>query len=645
MSAPSVSVIVIFLNAERFMREAIESVVAQHSGDWELLLVDDGSTDGSTALAHEYLERLPGKVRYLEHPEHRNRGMSASRNLGLRHARGRLIAFLDADDVWLPNKLTRQVALLDAHPEAAMVYGATQYWHGWTGRDEDLARDHVPSLGIPGDTLYHPPTLSTLLYPLGQGTAPCPSDIMFRRSLVDEIGGFEEAFGGGNQLYEDQAFLAKVYLRAKVFVSSETWDKYRIHPDSCSSEVERLGRYRPVRRFFLSWLDRYLTTAGITDPAIHMAVRRARMTDESPWSLRAVEGGGARLEFPSGEPGSLRVAIERPTARDYDIQLNLPRLRLQSGHRYAIGFAARADQPREASVGVAQGHEPWDGLGWYQRIELTPQWRRFEGEFVAPADEVNARIHFDVGDHPASVEVTSVELRHLPDGDLVEPTHPGSGTTSLFGELRRLSPLSRQWGLDRGTPIDRHYIEAFLAGEAAAIRGRVLEIEDDHYTRRFGGGRVTRSDVLHVEEGNPKATVVADLTSADQIPSDSFDCVVLTQTLHLIYDTRAALETLHRILKPGGALLATFPGLSPVSQKEWPGSWYWGFTSASSRRLFEETFGPGQVSVEAFGNVLTAIGFLHGVACEELRDDELEHRDPDYELLIAVRATKAGSPR
>jgi SAM-dependent methyltransferase len=362
----------------------------------------------------------------------------------------------------------------------------------------------------------------------------------------------------------------------------------------------------------------------------------------SKWGLRSEEGSVARLVFPPDAPDTVRVAIEKAaTGRGFDIQLNLLRLRLRAGHRYAVRFRARADEPREVLAGVAEGHAPWAGLGWHQRIELTPHWQSFEGEFVAPTDEDNARIHFDLGESAAPVEVAALGLRHLPDGEVVEPTDAAAGTTALFGALRRVTPMSRQWGLDRGTPVDRFYIERFLAREAPAIRGRVLEIEDDTYTRRFGGSRVSRSDVLHVAEGNPKATLVGDLTAADHIGSDAFDCIVLTQTLHLIYDTRAALRTLQRILKPGGVLLATFPGLSRVSHDEWEGSWYWGFTTASARRVFEESFPGGAVLVDAFGNVLSAISFLHGLAAEELREEELEYRDRDYELLIAVRATKA----
>jgi SAM-dependent methyltransferase len=213
-----------------------------------------------------------------------------------------------------------------------------------------------------------------------------------------------------------------------------------------------------------------------------------------------------------------------------------------------------------------------------------------------------------------------------------------------FGHLRRLAPISRQFGFDRGLPIDRYYIERFLGHHAADIRGRVLEIGDDAYTRRFGGDRVTRRDVLHVEEGNPLATFVADLTAADQIPSDLFDCIILTQTLHLIYDIRAAVRTLHRLLQPGGVLLLTVPGISQLSTDRWAGSWHWAFTERSTSRLFAEVFSESRIRTAVHGNVLAAVAFLEGLAASELRRSELDHQDPQYQLLITLRAEKAVTP-
>ncbi len=222
---------------------------------------------------------------------------------------------------------------------------------------------------------------------------------------------------------------------------------------------------------------------------------------------------------------------------------------------------------------------------------------------------------------------------------------PWRSSAVRFGSLRRLSPISRTFGFDRGLPIDRYYIERFLLEHTGDIRGRTLEVADNTYTRRFGGGRVERSDVLHAAVGNPNATIIADLTGDDGLPTEAFDCIILTQTLHLIYDVRACARQLCRALKPGGVLLATVPGISQISRYDME-RWgdYWRFTSLSARRLCEEA-GPMEVSVTSYGNVFTAIAFLHGLAAEELRQKELDYSDRDYELLIGVRAVKVANAR
>lgn len=213
----------------------------------------------------------------------------------------------------------------------------------------------------------------------------------------------------------------------------------------------------------------------------------------------------------------------------------------------------------------------------------------------------------------------------------------------FFGSLRRTKPISDDWGFDRGLPVDRYYIERFMTAHATDIRGRVLEVADNEYTRRFGGDRVTRSDILHDTAGSPRATLVADLAHADHVPSDSFDCIICTQTLQLIYDVQAAIETLHRILKPGGILLATVPTITQISRADMDRSGdYWRFTSAAVKRLFTDRFPGGSVTIEAHGNVLAAIAFLHGVAADELKRSELDYLDPDYEMLLTVHAVKAG---
>ena len=207
--------------------------------------------------------------------------------------------------------------------------------------------------------------------------------------------------------------------------------------------------------------------------------------------------------------------------------------------------------------------------------------------------------------------------------------------------LTALEPVSRTFGQDRGTPVDRWYIERFLAAHAADVRGRVLEVAEPTYTRRFGGDRVTRSDVLHAAPGNPEATLVGDLTTGEGLPEEAFDCFICTQTLHIVYDVRAAIKGARRVLRPGGVLLATVPGISQISREDRRvfGDW-WRFTKDSATRLFAEAFGAEQVEVTAHGNVLVAAAFLYGFAADELDEAQLRHRDPDFDFLMTVRARR-----
>ena len=182
---PRVSAIVIFLDAKRFFEEAIESIIGQDYADWELLLVDDGSTDGTADIARRYAEVDPLRIRYLTHPGRENRGMSASRNLGIREARGEYVAFLDADDTWLPGKLARQVAILDSYPHAAMVYGPTLRWYSWNGEAPDEPRQFPLEV----DREFDPPNLARWL--LRRQAAPAIGSILARRAAVLLVGGFE----------------------------------------------------------------------------------------------------------------------------------------------------------------------------------------------------------------------------------------------------------------------------------------------------------------------------------------------------------------------------------------------------------------------------------------------------------------------
>lgn len=210
----------------------------------------------------------------------------------------------------------------------------------------------------------------------------------------------------------------------------------------------------------------------------------------------------------------------------------------------------------------------------------------------------------------------------------------------LFGTLRHTEPVNLGFGIQRGTPVDRYYIDRYLFDNAPVITGRVLEVGGRDYTDRFGSG-VIRSDVLHVVEGTLGATIIGDLASAPQIPDDSFDCIVLTQTLHYVFDMKAAVGEVLRMLAPGGTVLCTVPGLSQVSRYDmdrWGDRWR--LTSLSARELFATAFAEEDVEVSTIGNALAALCFIEGIPAERLRAKELQVNDPDYQVLVCVRARK-----
>lgn len=285
---PRVSVICIFFQAEEHLCEAIDSVLAQTFDDFELLLVDDGSTDGSTAIAKDYERRNTDRIRYLEHPRHANRGMSATRNLGLSRAIGQYVAFIDADDRWRATKLEEQVALLDALPDVDAVCGAVNYWASHDGGTDEI----IPT-GHAFNRAVRPPEALLNLYPLGRADPPCPSDLLIRREMIDAIGGFEESFTGPMQLYEDQAFLTKFYLEGTIYFDERVWLDYRLHNYSCTSWVHSQGLRPEVRRRYLDWFENYL--AG-TPHRFNLRIRLALIRALRPFRHPHLSAFGRRLK-------------------------------------------------------------------------------------------------------------------------------------------------------------------------------------------------------------------------------------------------------------------------------------------------------------------------------------------------------------
>jgi glycosyltransferase involved in cell wall biosynthesis len=274
-SFPSVSIVTPFFDAGGFLEEAILSVVGQTISDWELLLVDDGSSDESVRVARRYAESNPHQIRYLQHQPPGNRGKSVARNLAIAEARGKYLTFLDADDVLMPRKLEHQIRLLGAYPEAIMVYGNTEYWHSWNSRRGRTARDTRGRLGVPTDREYRPPELLTA-WLKDPGIVPCLCAVLVRTSTVREVGAFDESI---QDLFEDQVLLAKLLLAGSVYVESGCHERYRQHANSSSSLAIASGHYHPTRSnparlIYLQWLQQHLQARGLLTSDLECALRR-----------------------------------------------------------------------------------------------------------------------------------------------------------------------------------------------------------------------------------------------------------------------------------------------------------------------------------------------------------------------------------
>ena len=528
---PLVSAIVIFLNESRFIQEAIESIFAQTYDDWELLLVDDGSTDESRDIACGYAQRYPEKVRYLEHHAHENRGMSASRNLGIREAKGEYIAFLDADDVWLPNKLEHQVGILESQPDAGMVVGPTQWWYSWTHNPRDRQRDYIQDVGVQPNILLQPPVLLTRFLRMSE-MSPCTCSALMRRKVVERVSGFEEHFRG---LYEDQSFFSKVSLTAPVFVSSQCSARYRQHPNSNCSTTQT--QHSAARSAFLRWLAEYMSK--------QYKVGRWRTFRAGFWPCRYPRLDRVYQRARCGLPGQI--------------------------WRWALRFRCS-----------------WLSLPLVRTLRCL--------------------------------------------------------------QFRRLQPLGH--GRQRGISIVHYYWHKYLLAHQKDIRGNVLEIGSTETIRRFGGIALTCAEGIDLSPHSPEITVVADLSRADHVPSDRYDCFVNQFTMHLIFDAEAALFHAIRILKPGGVLLINFScvdyyfprGLDMGTGE--PFFLYRWYTPIQVENFFRSlNLRLEDYSLRIYGNLFTRIAYQMNMPAEELTRRELEYADAGHPLLICARVVKPASWR
>jgi glycosyltransferase involved in cell wall biosynthesis len=306
-SRPMVSVVIPFLNPGAFFEEAIRSVIAQTHSDWELLLVDDGATDGSLDIARGYTARHPEGIFYLAHPGRRNCGVSASRNLGLREARGAYVAFLDADDVWMPDKLERQLQLIGAHPEVAMTYGPAVTWYSWANNSEERDKDKKRYSSITG--IVSPPRLVSM-YLRGEAFVPSASGVLVRKQAALAVGGFVDKFRWAFD--DDLVFYSKLALRQNILVADEGHYYYRQHARSGSTIACRSGLEHKIRIKSLVWLRKYMAEGAIVDAAIDGAIADQLRVLIATTGFRGSLRRFARVVLPSDLRRWLRARVMNP---------------------------------------------------------------------------------------------------------------------------------------------------------------------------------------------------------------------------------------------------------------------------------------------------------------------------------------------
>ena len=520
---PLVSVIIPCYNYGRYLHKAIESVLAQTYIHYEIIVVDDGSTDNSRDVAKKY-----GMVTYIFQS---NAGLAAARNKGIENSNGQFIVFLDADDWLCPTALEINSAKISNNNKIAFVSGASQ--------KVNKANEVLDQTCSIVDSDHYKNMLEGNYIGM-------IATIMFQRWIFDFF-----TYDTSLKVCEDYDLYLKICKIHPVIHHQQIIAVYFIHDTNMSCNVPLM-------------LDRVLFILNN---------QKLRSLDQS-------------------ENDSLHNG--KQIWKDYYC------------NEIYKEFLSK----------------PFETLP-YRKSKLKT---------------------LALNNAPLFLKVsTALSKRFIKNkyNNILSSTKKAPLLNQIkMGDFDRIEPFSKEFGYDRGGPVDRYYIENFLKKNNHFIKGRVLEVGDNDYTLRFGGNKIERSEILHVDASNADATYVGDLSDAPMLTDDTFDCIILTQTLHLIYNHHKALATCYRILKQGGTLILTVPGITQIDQGEWHENWLWSFTGTVIKRMLEETFYKNNITVNTHGNVLAATAFLFGMGAPELKQTQLDYHDLHYQVIITAIAIK-----
>lgn len=538
VGTPTVAVIIPCYNHAHYLGDAVASVQAQTYPHYEIIVVDDGSTDNTAEIAAQF----PG-VTYVWQ---QNQGLSAARNAGLHQSAGEYLVFLDADDRLLPRALEVGVLCMSTYPDCAFVSGHYRYING----DGSLLVEHAQN------RVSHDHYLALL-----RGNyIGMHATVMYRREIFDRVGAYDTSL----RACEDYDLYLRIARDSPIFCHDEVIAEYRQHGANMSGEPRLMLRH------------------------VLAVLRRQQL---------AIQGNAARLRAYQHGVRAWQAYYGR--------------------HFFAQAAALRAQGEQRRAAGVL-----WKAIG------ETPLYAAYH----------TGKWSFEVG-YNLAYNLCPAGVRAWVARALYRLTSPPVGRVRL-GDFGGVAPIGAGQSVPPARRIDAHYTAAFLAEQAHYVRGEVLEISDGAYAKTIGMGRV--KSVTRLIPGN-QAIALVDHLNTDHLPDASFDCILLLQTLHRIYDLAATVQTLHRLLKPGGVLLLTAPGVGLVKANATAAAGYWAFTERTLRLLFEPAFGAEQLQVSTHGNVLAAMAWLHGLPADQLDAAELEVQDPQYPLLLTLRAIKSGS--
>lgn len=531
-----VSVVITTYNHAEFLKDAIDSVLAQSYQPIEVIVVDDGSTDHTKEVVGQY-----ANIRYVYQ---RNAGLSAARNTGIRESAGKFVLFLDADDWLYDEAVETNVKYLITHERWQFVAGFHDKVDQWKYPIENDTQVAI------SDNHY--------VHFLRGNFIGMHATVMYRKEILRQYQ-FDESL----RACEDYDLYLRISRDHPVGMHDKKIAAYRLHGNNMSSRIP----------FML-------------DNVLNVLRRQEKL----------LRNENERNAYKDG----LRIWNDYYTERLYN-SLMADQTKMQF------------PSTREAKVLLR--NKP------FGFVKLSLKKTR---------NAVKSSLKDNL---PDSV------LKKLRDLGMFRHYTPKPGKVKP-GDFDRTTPFSYDFGFDRGGAVDRYYIERFLRENETDVRGTVLEIGDNEYTLKFGGDRLEKSEILHVDATNQKATYVGDITDIPSIPDNYFDCVILTQTLHLIYDFKKAIATCFRILKPGGNLLITVPGISHIDHGLWRDYWLWSFTDRSIQKLLNEYFKCDDIQIRTFGNVYVAAAFLYGMGLPELKEKQLLIHDPSYQVIISAKATK-----